>query len=425
MMGKPVQESSITDHLLYVVGITPDENPHLLLQLENFGYSVQVFANVIALTAAIQVKLPSMLVVNMGLQFEVAELSALQATLPIKIPTLFLANDSRFHHRLVAANADADGYFVKPIDMVAMNARIESLLRREEKIPYSILVIDDDKYITDFYSVILRSAGMEVHVLHDPTEIFNALAEYRPELLLMDVYMPICSGLTLAKIIRQESMYLDVPIVFLSTENNLGKQIDAIQSGGDDFLTKPMPAGYLISSLTNRVERYRGLRELIVRDSLTKLYNHSSLVDRASVEIERAKRHGKPLAFAMIDLDYFKNVNDNYGHLVGDNVIRSLAQLLQKSLRRLDVIGRYGGEEFGVIFPETTALAASQAIDKVRQTFAKIKHHSTDHRWYFEVTFSAGVVELGAQADASTLFDHADKALYSAKSGGRNRVKRD
>jgi diguanylate cyclase (GGDEF)-like protein len=142
------------------------------------------------------------------------------------------------------------------------------------------------------------------------------------------------------------------------------------------------------------------------------------------VEIERAKRHNKPLAFAMIDLDYFKNVNDNYGHLVGDNVIRSLAQLLQKSLRRLDVVGRYGGEEFGVIFPETTGVAAFQVIDKVRQTFAKIKHHSADHRWYFEVTFSAGVVEVDTQHDASTLFDHADKVLYSAKSGGRNRVKR-
>ncbi len=424
LADKPIQAIGSQELLLYVVGIESDEKPHLLRQLENFGYRIRVFQKVATLAMMIAEQTPSVLVVDMGREFDSTELRALQATLPNKIPVLFLASDSRFQHRLVAAQADADGYFVKPVDMVALNARLECLLRREEKLPYRILVIDDDKCITDYYCLILRGAGMEVAVLHNPSEIFNSLAEFRPELLLMDVYMPMCSGLILARIIRQESTYLDMPIVFLSTENNAGKQIDAIQSGADDFLTKPMPAGYLISSLTNRVERYRGLRELIVRDSLTKLYNHSSLVERASVEIERAKRHHKPLAFAMIDLDYFKNVNENYGHLVGDNVIRSLAQLLQKSLRRLDVVGRYGGEEFGVILPETTALAAFQVIDKVRNSFSRIKHYSTDHRWYFEVTFSAGVVELNDQTDVGSLLDHADKALYSAKSGGRNRVKR-
>ncbi len=409
--------------LLYLLEQKAQENQYVAHQLENYGYQVQSYVDLSVLQRAMRERQPAVLMIDMPPGTDLQPLLEIQADLPKKIPLLFFADDASFEHRLSVAQMDADGYFIKPVDLVALNERIDALVRKQEKLPYRILIIDDDVFVTDFYGAILTSAGMEVHTLQQPSGIFDTLAEFRPELLLIDVYMPVCSGIHLAKIIRQEAMYLDVPIVFLSTESNLEKQLDAIAAGADDFLTKPMPAQHLISSLTSRVERYRSLRDLVLRDSLTKLYNHSTIKDQAAVEIERARRHGKPLALAMLDLDYFKNVNDNYGHQVGDNVIRSLAQLLQKMVRRVDVVGRYGGEEFAVIFPETSAQAAMVVLEKLRASFAKIKHHSQDHQWHFEVTFSAGVVELTDNVDVSTLFAQADTALYAAKNAGRNRVR--
>lgn len=409
--------------LLYLLEQKPQENHYLVSQLENYGYRVQCFGDVSALQRAIEASVPAVLILDMPPGCDLQPLMLIQAGLPQKIPCLFFAADGAFDHRLRAAMMDADGYFVKPVDMVALIDRIDTLVRRLEKLPYRVLIVDDDVFVTDFYSAVLKSAGMDVHTLQALPDVFETLAECRPEILLIDVSMPVCSGIHLARIIRQDATYLDLPIVFLSTETNLEKHLDAIAAGGDDFLTKPMPAQHLISSLTSRVERYRSLRDLILRDSLTKLYNHSTIKDQAAVEIERARRYGKPLALAMLDLDYFKNVNDNYGHQVGDNVIRSLAQLLQKMVRRVDVAGRYGGEEFAVIFPETNAQSAMQVLEKLRACFAKIKHHSQDHQWYFEVTFSAGVVELTDNVDVSTLFAQADAALYAAKHAGRNRIR--
>ncbi len=415
--------SMANGRLLYLLEPKAHDNQYVVCQLENYGYQVQSFAGIAALQQAIRQTRPAVLMVDMPGDDDLQALLQIQADVALKIPCLFFGCNGSFESRLNAALADADGYFVKPVNIVALNERLDKLIRKLEKLPYRILIIDDDAFVTDFYGAVLKSAGMEVQTLQHLPDIFDVLTEFRPELLLVDVSMPQCSGIHLAKIIRQEALYLDVPIVFLSTESNLEKQLDAIAAGADDFLTKPLPSPHLISSISSRVERYRSLRDLILRDSLTRLYNHSTIKEQAAVEVERARRYGKPLALAMLDLDYFKNVNDNYGHQVGDNVIRSLAQILEKMLRRVDVVGRYGGEEFAVIFPETTALGAMQVLEKLRASFAKIKHHSLDHQWYFEVTFSAGVVELTDNVDASTLFAQADKALYAAKHAGRNRIR--
>jgi diguanylate cyclase (GGDEF)-like protein len=419
---QPSPQDPADNRMLYVV--CDREDPQLLAQLEAFGYRVQVFIDPAKLAGAFAMRLPAAVIVDKDTVDGIRELVQLQHGLAAKAPTLFLSANGLFSSRLAAVLANAEGFFVKPVNIAELNERIKQLVWRDERPPYRVLIIDDDVFITDFYSAILRCVGMEVHVLHDPSQIFDALAEYRPELLLMDVYMPVCSGVHLAKIIRQESMYLNVPIVFLSTESNIGKQLDAIQSGADDFLTKPMPAHHLVSSLSSRIERYRALHDLVLRDGLTRLYNHSTIIEQAALEFERAKRHSKPLALAMLDLDFFKQVNDTHGHVVGDSVIRSLAQLLQQLLRRVDVIGRYGGEEFAVIFPETTASSALMVLDKARDSFAKIQQQGGEGQTAgFSVTFSAGIVELNQQPDAKTLFEQADRALYAAKHAGRNCIK--
>jgi diguanylate cyclase (GGDEF)-like protein len=259
---------------------------------------------------------------------------------------------------------------------------------------------------------------MEVMLVHEPMEIMQALLDFNPELILMDVYMPGCTGLELAKVIRQNISYLNLPIVFLSSETDQEQQYAALRMGGDDFLVKPIQDDHLISSVITRVQRSRKLASAITRDSLTGLINHAKIREQLELEVLRAERQGSTLSFAMIDLDHFKNINDSYGHVVGDHVIREISRELKQQLRRTDIIGRYGGEEFAVILPDTAEKAAEYALDKIREEFAKKSHIFGDDS--FSVSFSCGISGFPNHKRAEDIVTRADEALYKAKEKGRN-----
>jgi len=236
----------------------------------------------------------------------------------------------------------------------------------------------------------------------------------------MDMYMPGCSGMELAAIIRQQEAFVSIPIVFLSVETDMDKQLAAIRRGGDDFLTKPIRPEHLIASITNRADRTRSMRYLMERDSLTGLLNHTNLKEQLNREVMRATRTGSKICFAMIDVDHFKNVNDHYGHMTGDRVLKGLARLLQERLRATDIIGRYGGEEYAVILLNTSLDNALQIMNEMRDKFSKLTQRAEGKE--FTVTFSCGIAGYPEHETAGELNEAADKALYEAKETGRNRV---
>lgn len=420
--GTDVAVQQLTPKLIYLVDDDPTQAAEITIQLEHFGYEVVVLQQQQALADALQARAPDVVVSDLGLADEhcvgVEEVALLKQSGLLACSVIFTSNSSTYASRLSAVRAGGDGYFTKPIDIVALTERIDALCVRSQPKGYRVLVIDDDVMTAEYYSAILRDAGMDIHLLKEPGELLNAMADFRPELLLMDVYMPECNGVELSKMIRQDNTYLDVPIVFLSSENDLQKQLAAVEAGADDFLTKPIAPKFLVSALSSRAERYRSLRTLIMRDGLTGLYNHTAIKEELIAEIAIAGRNHTPLALAMLDLDNFKNVNDTYGHPVGDQVLRTLSRLLRQRLRRSDVVGRYGGEEFAVIFPGTSAAIAGKVLDQVRQIFCKIQQFS--EYGDFSVSFSAGIADLTPTSNADELFDTADAALYSAKHRGKN-----
>ena len=156
------------------------------------------------------------------------------------------------------------------------------------------------------------------------------------------------------------------------------------------------------------------------RDSLTGLYNRSMSEEHLELAVLRARRSDGGAVFAMIDIDAFKGINDTYGHPTGDRVIVTLARLLQQRLRKTDIVGRYGGEEFAVVLPDTDLDAAREVLDRIRQSFAQVRHAYA--KGEFSVTFSCGIAAYPRYGEISPLCDAADKALYRAKEGGRNRV---
>ena len=264
---------------------------------------------------------------------------------------------------------------------------------------------------------------MVVEVITEPLTVLDVLPMFQPDLILMDMYMPDCDGPELASLIRMTRTYLDVPIVFLSSETDPVKQLRALGRGADDFLTKDIPSEHLLSSVRIRCDRTRLLRSLARQDSLTGLLNHTSLKDRLAEEIIRCGRLNSPLAFAMVDLDRFKLINDTHGHGVGDQVIQALAFLCKRRLRRTDVLGRYGGEEFGIVLCDTEPQTAFRVIEELRESFAELRF--TGSRGTFQTTFTAGLACCEPDMTMATLCESADRLLYAGKKDGRNCVRWD
>ena len=177
-------------------------------------------------------------------------------------PVIFVSVRNDMSSRLAAVKAGAARYFTKPVNFEKLTQTLNGLTRRRPLQPYRVFIIDDDETLAEYYATLLQSAGMETETISDPFLTLDKLSENPPDLLLVDVYMPRCSGLDLAAIIRQDDSYAMIPIVFLSNETDLDKQLNAMNLGGDDFFTKPVLPTHLISAITARVKRSRWLTRL-------------------------------------------------------------------------------------------------------------------------------------------------------------------
>ena len=412
--------------LVYLVEDDEAFAADVALQIGTFGYIVRHFADTHQLSAAVARELPDAIIADVifpeGHNAGFTAMREIQAKVERHIPVLFISARGDMGARLEGVRAGGDAYFTKPIDITDLVDKLDALTALDSPAPYRILIIDDEPALADFFALTLQDAGMHTRAESDPLNIMPALVDFRPDLILMDVYMPQCTGLELATVIRQQEDFVSIPIVFLSAEKSVEKQLAAMSSGADDFLEKPIGTEHLISSVATRAKRSRQLRSFMIRDSLTGLLNHTTIKERLSIEVARGGRGEGALSFAMLDIDNFKSINDRFGHLVGDRVIKSLARLLSQRLRKTDIIGRYGGEEFAVILSETDGDVAEQVLDEIRTSFSLLHHRAADTD--FEVTFSCGIAEYPLWNDAATLNDAADKALYAAKRSGKNKVVR-
>jgi len=265
-----------------------------------------------------------------------------------------------------------------------------------------------------------RGAGLEVCRVNDPSRLLTSLSEFRLNLVLMDMQMGRYSGATLARMIRFDPEWLGLPIVYLSLEENRELQLDALSHGGDDFLTKPISDSYLQRAVLVRCYRARQLEKLASLDSLTGLLKHALAKTEIEHEYARCRRAGETTVVAMLDLDHFKRVNDLYGHRAGDMVIKGVANLLRHRLRKSDIIGRYGGEEFVVALVNCTLADARHAMESVCERLSKIVFNAGGQE--FTVTLSVGLAPLNDYPTAEAAIEAADRALYERKQSGRNGV---
>ncbi len=412
------------DRLIFLVEDDDDIAQDLALQIGHFGYTVRIFHHLDSLKREIYGCQPAAIVMDVvfpeGNLAGIEMIHQLKQEYPSTVPVMFISVRDDVVSRLQAVRAGGSAYFTKPLNVAALIDKLDSLTTCEQPEPYRVLIIDDDPDVCSFYACLLQQHNMITTCVNNPLQFSQALFEFRPDLILMDVYMPECNGLELASVIRLQETYDGIPIVFLSNETDIEKQLAAMHRGGDDFLSKSMQPEHLVSVLESRACRSRIVRASMMRDSLTGLLNHTEIKERLYREVLYARRRQSALAFAMVDIDHFKSVNDTYGHPTGDCVIKSLTRVLQQRLRKTDIIGRYGGEEFAIMLPDTSGPAGAHILDGIREDFSHVRHYSehTD----FSVTFSCGVADYPTFEDATVINKAADDALYQSKRNGRNQV---
>lgn len=410
---------------IYLAFNDSDYAQRIIRQMEFFGFRAAAFPTPAELEAECARNKPETVVIDVDFGGDeavagIATMERIQQRHETPIPVLYTSReDGSIETRLRAVRSGGEEFFYQALDPGQLIEKIEHYSYAHPPEPYRVLVVDDSKAQAKYIENVLQKAGMRSCVLTDPMEVIDALETFSPEIIILDMYMPGCTGTELAKVIRQQDRLHSVPIIYLSAEEDVAKQLHAMSMGGDDFLTKPIDAKHLVATLHNRGRRARSLLALMIRDSLTGLYNHTHTLSLLESEISRQHQTNKPLSFVMVDLDNFKRINDTYGHPIGDRILKSLSLFLKQRLRKTDHIGRYGGEEFAVILPDTEEEDALGVMDEIREKFSQLRQPATGTD--FHVTFSCGVAQWRGESPQE-LCERADGLLYAAKGEGRNQA---
>jgi two-component system, cell cycle response regulator len=296
-----------------------------------------------------------------------------------------------------------------------------------------ILVVDDSRDNVEIIATRLRFRGYTIEEASRGADALKQVYDNPPDLILLDVMLPDLDGYEISRRIKNDETLPFIPIILVTARDSTQDKVAGLDAGADDYLTKPINFPELearvrsmmrIKRLQDELEvKNRELAQLSISDGLTGLFNHRHMQELLEEEFERANRTGDPLAVAMLDLDRFKSVNDSYGHQVGDHVLQAMSEILRNTAREIDRLGRYGGEEFIVILPETGIDEAAVFAERVREA-VEAHPFAKEMRDPIQLTVSAGVAEYphAAVANPHELVKRADQALYSAKTSGRNRV---
>lgn len=325
-----------------------------------------------------------------------------------------------FETRLMAVRAGVCDYVVKPVNSYVLVEKIGRAFGLQGDRKHKVVLVDDQETMGSFYKTMLEQVGCEVTYFPTATELFDNIDDLAPDMFLLDMLMPNVDGLEVARMLRQEHKLDFAPILFLTADEEVENRLAALDAGADDVISKSSSVSVIVRQLLTRLERAAQVRAFVAKDPLTGVLNHGQIVETANQSIRLAARRKQPASLAVIDVDHFKNVNDTRGHVTGDKVLCALGQMLASSVRETDKVGRYGGEEFVIIFEDCSAQDAVKKTQMIKDKFGGLDFNSDTGT--FNVTFSAGIVELTNFDTIMPAIAVADKALYQAKELGRNRV---
>ena len=296
-----------------------------------------------------------------------------------------------------------------------------------------ILVADDSVVSRHILAATLRKWGYDVVDVANGTDAWKILSEEgAPSMAVLDWVMPGISGPEVCQLVRKQGREDYTYVLLLTSRGNKEDLVAGMEAGADDYVVKPfehselqvrLRAGKRIVELQRELLAAReALRDQATLDALTGLWNRGSILAALQRELARGAREGQPLSLAMMDLDHFKSVNDTFGHLAGDEVLREAARRMMGAVRPYDGVGRYGGEEFLILLPGCDEASALEQAERLRQLMCREPVAIGDLRHTMTASFGVTCVVPGPSTSSEQLIGKADQALYLAKSRGRNRV---
>lgn len=296
-----------------------------------------------------------------------------------------------------------------------------------------VLIAEDDAVSRRLLEATLMRWGYEVIVTRDGDEAWQALQQAdAPPLAILDWMMPGLDGVEICRLVRQRGHEPYIYLILLTTKSLKENIIEGLDAGADDYLTKPfnpselqvrLRAGTRIITLQAELIKAReALRIQATHDPLTGIWNRRAILDILGTELVRAHREQTVVAVAIADLDYFKRLNDAYGHIIGDAALCEAANRMQASLRPYDAIGRYGGEEFLIVLPSCSTQDASKSAERLCTNISQEAMTIAGHRLVITCSLGVAASDVIPVVDATGLIRAADLALYRAKANGRNCV---
>jgi two-component system, cell cycle response regulator len=375
------------------------------------------------------------------------------------IPVVMVTALDQPSDRVKGLESGADDFLTKPVSDVALIARVRSLSRlkmmtdelrmravtsREIGIESPerealaeagrngrILMVDDRPALSDRIQNMLASEH-SVDVERDPTEALFHAAEGNYDLVIVSLDLENFDGLRLCSQLRSLERTRNVPVLAIAEADNNARLVRALEIGVNDYLVRPFDKNEILARARTQIRKKRyteRLRdnmqlsiEMAITDALTGLYNRRYMETHVGTLVDQAVARGKPLSVLILDIDYFKSINDTHGHDAGDDVLQDFAIRIRKSIRGIDLACRYGGEEFVVVMPETDMAVATMVAERLRRRIASEPFPIQKGTRMIEVTISIGIAALGSGDDAAAVIKRADQALYRAKRDGRNRV---
>lgn len=281
-----------------------------------------------------------------------------------------------------------------------------------------ILIADDEDDLVRILEKRLSDIGYQVYKASDGVRALEVVKDTPPDLILLDIMMPHLDGLEVKDILNRDAATAAIPVIFLTAKSTIADKTRGLRQGADDYITKPFDFDELLARVDAALSRRQFYEDLSMRDGLTGLYNFNFFKKQFSLFFSMSVRYHRVFSIAIADVDNFKKINDTYGHTIGDSVLIKVAQALRDTLRGSDIITRYGGDEFAVIFPESDEAQTDNAMKRVKERIDGKVFAFDEGRSSISFSISSGVATFSRDFTAeSQMFDAADTRMYKEKKG--------
>lgn len=392
---------------------------------KSLGTPATMFSDTDELTGAMDHELPVAVVVSTTMLPKMSSLTAelvrLKSQTSLTIPLIFVSTSSTLQLRVDAIRAGSDAYFVAPFDADEVALQIIQSTSPLSKQPYRIMVVEDDPTQAEFAASILRKADMEVTSITEPMRVLDVLRSFKPDLILMDIYMPEINGLELTTIIREYNEFVGIPIVFLSGEQNADKQLDALSVGGDDFVAKPIRPKHLLAVVKNRVRRSRRMRsalgESTAHDRLTGLLTRQRFIEQVARAVEADPMHAQPAGVLVLSPDGVQQLQQSLGMGGLDHLMSELAEAIRGPLEDNDAAARLDDQQIGILVKRSSNNQINDLAVRLLEQVDSLRFSPKGEP--IELSIGIGVCLFDENLDdASGLVNRAGAALQKAQQQG-------